>query len=75
LNGKANFNKREDMATIALKVPDAVKEKLQALADEDHRTLGNLVRLLLYDGAKVRFGIDFFKAGDPTKIGKEKAKK
>ena len=51
---------------IGLKVPENVKEALQEFAEKEHRPLGNLVRLLLYEGVKVRYGVDFFKEGSES---------
>jgi predicted transcriptional regulator len=35
------------MGSIGLRLPDDLEEKLKKIADEDHRTLSNLIRLIL----------------------------
>jgi hypothetical protein len=48
------------MAVITLKVPDVVKSELQNRAELDHRTLGSLIRLLIYEGAKAHCELDLW---------------
>jgi predicted DNA-binding protein len=35
------------MGLIALRIPDDLEKKLKKLAEEDHRPLSNLIRLIL----------------------------
>ncbi|MBW1924198.1 MAG: ribbon-helix-helix protein, CopG family [Deltaproteobacteria bacterium] len=35
------------MELIAIRIPEEMKKKLEVLAREDHRSLSNLVRLIL----------------------------
>lgn len=37
------------MKLIALRVPEDMKEKLQELADKQHRPLSNLIRVILME--------------------------
>jgi hypothetical protein len=56
-----------NMEMIGLKVPPEVKKFLQDAADKEHRPLANMVRLLLYEGTKARYGVDFFKEAQETR--------
>jgi len=40
------------MELIGVKVPKELKDKLQAIADEQHRPLSNLVRIIIMEYLK-----------------------
>jgi predicted DNA-binding protein len=43
------FPVKKSMKLIAVRLPQELKEKLQKIADSEHRPLSNLIRLILIE--------------------------
>ena len=44
-----NILYKEAMELIAIRVPDEMKKKLEKIAEDQHRPLSNLIRLILIE--------------------------
>ena len=44
---QAEISYKEGMELIAIRVPDEMKKRLEKIAEEQHRPLSNLIRLIL----------------------------
>ena len=44
---QAEISYKEGMELIAIRVPDEMKKRLEEIAEEQHRPLSNLIRLIL----------------------------
>lgn len=49
LNVKRFFYKKGGMELVSLRLPDNMKDRLERIAEEEHRPLSNLLRLIIMD--------------------------